>query len=442
MPKKNEINALLSSDEESVEIVSKKPQLKKKAVASDSDESSDDVNMLKNKKKAVPQTKAPVKKTKVQSSDDESSEEVVKKPVKKQVKAADSDEESDDVPKKSALPKAQPKKIKEPSSDEESDDVPVKKAPAKKKADSDSDESSDEVPVKKTNGAQKKPVVESSEEDDDEEEVVKKPVQNKVQEEEEEEEGHSEIFVKNLSWSTNENSLRKFFSNYGAINNVKLLMNRETGKSRGLAFVEFSKRSEAQAVINDEANLSIDGRNVQVSFSNEKDTRPVGNNNRQGGFNQGGYNQGGNQGGYQQRSNYSGDRHTIFVGNLGFKTREDTVRKFFSDCGNVVDVRIAKNEEGRSKGFCHVDFDSSDAVESAKAKAGQDLDGREVRVDASTPRQGGGSGGRGGFGGRGGRGGFRGGRGGSQSFDPLQKAKKSGGIISGGGSRVTFEDSD
>jgi len=91
------------------------------------------------------------------------------------------------------------------------------------------------------------------------------------------------------------------------------------------------------------------------------------------------------------------------------------------------------------KGFAHVDFDSADAVEEAKKLAGQQLDGRELRVDASTPRQGG-SGNRGGsF--RGGRGGGRGGRGGS--FNPLDRAKKSGALVSANTNAVkTFDDDD
>jgi len=138
---------------------------------------------------------------------------------------------------------------------------------------------------------------------------------------------------------------------------------------------------------------------VQVTFSDEKPERTGGNNNNNQGY----------QGGQSQKSNYQGEKFTIFVGNLSFKSNENSVKKFFSSCGNVVDCRIAKNEEGKMKGFAHVDFDSAEAVESAKKLAGTQLDGREVRVDASTPKQGGGS--RGGA--RGGRGGFRGGRGGA-----------------------------
>jgi len=243
-----------------------------------------------------------------------------------------------------------------------------------------------------------------------------------------------ELFIKNLGWKSDEQALGNFFGSYGDVQNVKILYDRETGRSKGLAFVGFSARSEAQAALDDAANLTLDGRLLTVSFSDQKPQRD----NNQGGNRSFGGNQ------QPQRSNYSGDRHTIFVGNLGFKTSEQNLRKFFADCGNVVDVRIAKNEEGRSKGFCHVDFDAAESVETAKGKAGQELDGRELRVDASTPRQGGGAGGRGGFGGRGGRGGRGGfgGRGGSMnSFD---RAKKSGGIMQPSANAVvTFnEDSD
>ena len=72
----------------------------------------------------------------------------------------------------------------------------------------------------------------------------------------------------------------------------------------------------------------------------------------------------------------------------------------------VVDVRIAKDQEGNSRGFGHVDFDTPDNANKALSMAGTKVDGRPIRCDLSQPRTGGG-------GGRGGdRGGFGGGRGG------------------------------
>jgi len=104
-----------------------------------------------------------------------------------------------------------------------------------------------------------------------------------------------------------------------------------------------------------------------------------------------------------------GNKSTIFVGNLGFKTSENTIRSFFRDCGKVLDIRIAKTPDGKAKGFCHIDFESQESVDKALSKAGEELDGRQIKIDESKQASGGfrgGSRGGGGFrGGRGGRGG-------------------------------------
>ena len=111
-------------------------------------------------------------------------------------------------------------------------------------------------------------------------------------------------------------------------------------------------------------------------------------------------------GGYKPQGD--GEVNTIFVGNLGFRTEQWAIEEFFKGCGSITSVRIAQDENGRSRGFAHVEFSSnSEAVEGMKL-AGHALDGREVRLDLSQSRRGGGGGGRGG--GRGG--GFGGGRGG------------------------------
>jgi nucleolin len=425
------------------------------------------VEILKNKTKrpsdadaqkkgasVLPKAQAKAAPKKVESDSDDESEEVVKKPAAKtpvQAKApakkqeSDSDDESEEVVKKPAaktpVQTKAPAKKQESDSDDESEEVVKKpaaktqtKAPAKKQ-ESDSDEDSDEEEVKKpaAKTQTKAPAKKQESDSEDEESIKVQPKATpKVQES-----GCSELFCKNLSWNTDENLLGEFFGKYGEVTNVKVLYDKNTGKARGLAFVEFSSRADAQKALDDASNLNVDGRLLQVTFSDQKPERPQGGNNF-GGNNRGNF--GGNYGGNNRggSSNYSGEKFTAFVGNLGFKTSEINVKKFFSDCGGVIDVRIAKNEEGRSKGFCHVDFDSADAVEKAKAKAGQQLDGREIRVDASTPRQGGGQ--RGGFGGRGGRGGRGGGRGGN--FNPMDRAKKSGAIISNPNAVQTFEDDD
>ena len=435
------VDEFLSSDEEQPKKkVVAKVQKKKVEESDDSSEESVDFTKAKTaRKESNTNTKtakkaAPVKKV-ASDSDDESSEEakpvakkapVVAAPAKKapaKKVASDTDESSEEakpVAKKAAVvaapaKKAPVKKVASDSDDESSEEVkpvakkapvvaaPAKKAPAKKAESDSDDESSEEAKPVAKKAAPKKA------ESDDEEEVlfvapekkafVKPVVANS---------GCTELFVKNLPWKADENVLYDFFGKYGTVNNVKVLYDKTTGKARGLAFVEFSTREEAQSALDNAANLDIEGRNLQVSFSDQKDE------NRTAGFNanNGGFNRSNNTGGYQKKF-FDGEKHTAFVGNLGFNTNEASVNSFFSDCGNVVDVRVAKQPDGKSKGYCHVDFDSAEGLAKAMAKAGQNLDGRDIRVDASTPRAGGSfrGGDRGGRGGdRGGRGGFRGGR--------------------------------
>lgn len=385
---------LSDSDSEDVKVT-KKPVQTKTRTKSNASDSSASVNLAKKK--------APVKKP--ADSDSESDKPVTKKPVKK---VAKQDSDSDSSPKKPVKKAVPTKKAKDSDSDSDSSPKkPVKKsAPVKKAKDSGSDSDSSEVkPVKKGSV----------------------PTKKQESDNENEEEGHTELFVKNLSWKADENMIRKHFSKFGTVSNVKVLTDKMTGKPRGIAFVNFEKHSQAQKAIDGAGEL--DGRDLQCSFSNDKDGNKNNNNNSFGG----------NRGGDRPQQSFSGDAFTIFVGNLGFKTNENTIKKFFSSCGNIVGIRIAKQEDGRAKGFCHVDFDSSDSVEKACALAGQDLDGREIRVDKSEPRkprEGGFS--RGGDrGGRGGRGGF-GGRGGRGGFD-----RPSHGHMGGQGKKTTFdEDSD
>ncbi len=345
------IDQLLSSeDEQPKKVVTKKVEkVQQKKKVQDSDDSSEEsVEFIKNKQ--------PRKESNSQKANNTTAS---KKPVKK-VESSD-EESSEEAPKK-----------------------PAAKAPAKpvKKVESSDEESSEEAPKKPASKAPTKKVESESEE----EEIEFKPQPKSAPQKS----NCTELFVKNLPWKADENVLYDFFGKYGTVNNVKVLYDKMTGKARGLAFIEFSTRGEAQSAIDNASSLVIEGRNLQVSFSDEKDT----NRSAPGGFNKGGFNNSGfnnnNNGGFQ-RKNFDGEKFTAFVGNLGFKTNEQSVSKFFGDCGNVIDVRIAKNpEDGRSKGYCHVDFDSNEALQKALGKAGQNLDGRDIRVDASTPRQGGG----------------------------------------------------
>jgi RNA recognition motif-containing protein len=104
------------------------------------------------------------------------------------------------------------------------------------------------------------------------------------------------LFVGNLSFQSNEQDLLTLFFEYGAVETVNVVTDRDTGKSRGFAFVEMPNRPEAEAAIKALDGKVLDGRNLNVSEARPK---PEGGRPGGGGF-KGGYSSG-REGGRKQR---------------------------------------------------------------------------------------------------------------------------------------------
>jgi RNA recognition motif-containing protein len=99
------------------------------------------------------------------------------------------------------------------------------------------------------------------------------------------------LYVGNMSFSTTEDQLRELFSQYGTVTKVQLIMDRETGRPRGFAFVEMSDGGEqAIAATN---GMQLDGRTLTVNEAKPREDRPRGGGG--GGYGGGG---GGGRGGY------------------------------------------------------------------------------------------------------------------------------------------------
>lgn len=99
----------------------------------------------------------------------------------------------------------------------------------------------------------------------------------------------------------------------------------------------------------------------------------------------------------------------LYVGNLPYSAKEESLKEHFSSAGSVASVKIIIDREtGRSKGFGFVEMDSEDGAQSAVSQLdGQEFEGRSLRVSEAKPQPERES--RGGFGGGGSRGGFGGG---------------------------------
>jgi RNA recognition motif-containing protein len=73
------------------------------------------------------------------------------------------------------------------------------------------------------------------------------------------------IYVGNLSYGMSEDELRQAFSAFGEVSSVKILMDRETGRSRGFGFVEMPNQSEAQAAVAQLNGKDVGGRALRIN---------------------------------------------------------------------------------------------------------------------------------------------------------------------------------
>ena len=73
------------------------------------------------------------------------------------------------------------------------------------------------------------------------------------------------IFVGNLPFTASESDLRGIFAEYGEIESVAIITDRDTGRSRGFGFVELSADARSQHAIRDLDGMDLDGRNIKVN---------------------------------------------------------------------------------------------------------------------------------------------------------------------------------
>lgn len=81
------------------------------------------------------------------------------------------------------------------------------------------------------------------------------------------------LFIGGLSWDTDDNSLRDAFNAFGEITEAKVVIDRDTGRSRGFGFLSFADAASAKKAIADMDGREVDGRAVRVSEANDRPRR-------------------------------------------------------------------------------------------------------------------------------------------------------------------------
>ncbi|MBI5272170.1 MAG: RNA-binding protein [Burkholderiales bacterium] len=101
----------------------------------------------------------------------------------------------------------------------------------------------------------------------------------------------NKLYVGNLAYSVRDDSLQQAFAEFGTVTSAKVMMDRDTGRSKGFGFVEMGSDAEAQAAINGMNGQPLEGRAIVVNEARPREERP-------GGFRSGGGYGGGGGGGY------------------------------------------------------------------------------------------------------------------------------------------------
>ena len=107
-----------------------------------------------------------------------------------------------------------------------------------------------------------------------------------------------DIFVGNLDFHATEESLRSLFERYGTVNSARIMTDRDTGRSRGFAFVEMANEGEADQAIAALNGYTLDGRALNVNEARPKPERSFG---QGGGGGRGGFGGRGGRGNREPR---------------------------------------------------------------------------------------------------------------------------------------------
>ena len=103
----------------------------------------------------------------------------------------------------------------------------------------------------------------------------------------------NKLYVGNLPYTVRDEDLQQSFGQFGVVTSAKVMMDRDTGRSKGFGFVEMGSDPDAQAAINGMNGQSLGGRSVVVNEARPMEARPP----RAGGFGGGGGYGGGDSGG-------------------------------------------------------------------------------------------------------------------------------------------------
>ncbi|KAF8045402.1 hypothetical protein N665_5008s0002 [Sinapis alba] len=183
---------------------------------------------------------------------------------------------------------------------------------------------------------------------------------------------NGKLFIGGISWDTNEERLKEYFSSFGEVIEAVILKDRTTGRARGFGFVVFADPAVAEIVITEKH--SIDGRLVEAKKAVPRDDQNT--------VRSSSSSIQGSPGGPGVRT------RKIFVGGLPSSVTESDFKTYFEQFGTTTDVVVMYDHNTqRPRGFGFITYDSEEAVEKVLLKTFHELNGKMVEVKRAVPKE-------------------------------------------------------
>ncbi|OMO95345.1 hypothetical protein COLO4_15969 [Corchorus olitorius] len=173
---------------------------------------------------------------------------------------------------------------------------------------------------------------------------------------------NTKLYFGNLPYNVDSAQLAGIIQEYGSPEMIEVLYDRETGKSRGFAFVTMSTFEDCQKVIENLDGSEYLGRTMRVNFSDKPRPRePL----------------------------YPETEYKLFVGNLSWSVTSESLTQAFQQYGTVVGARVLfDGDTGRSRGYGFVSYATKSEMEAAlQSLNGAELEGRAIRVSLAQGRK-------------------------------------------------------
>ncbi|XP_068200303.1 heterogeneous nuclear ribonucleoprotein 27C-like isoform X3 [Palaemon carinicauda] len=168
------------------------------------------------------------------------------------------------------------------------------------------------------------------------------------------------MFVGGLSWETTQETLQRYFGQYGEVIDCVVMKNSDTGRSRGFGFVTFADPNKVDVVLKSGPH-ELDGRTIDPKACNPRS---------------------------MQKQKKNGNWPKVFLGGLPSNLTETDLRNFFSRFGAVMEVVIMFDQEKKkSRGFGFLSFETEEAVDRAVAEHFVNINGKQkVEIKKAEPR--------------------------------------------------------